>query len=177
LLVRRELGILVVMRIIILFSFLCSSLPCFAALTATEKDKILFMIFENQNKKIITKDKVKCPKGATNWECKNVTAKNFLMNLLRVNRPQGFTQSAEVTCESITPESYKKIEASEVAQLWALDFQREVKQSLKGQWVCRLEVVQTDSQQEKLGLAFIMNRDKSRIVSRRFSAWRLVQNI
>ena len=135
------------------------------------------MIFENQNKKITTKDKPKCPKGSSNWECTNVTAKNFLMNLLRVNLPQGFTQTTEVTCEPITPEMSKQIESSEVAQLWAVDFQREVKQSLKGQWVCRLEVLQADSQQQKLGLAFIMNRDKSRIVSRRFSAWRIVQNM
>ncbi len=175
--VGLEVGILDPMKTIIFLTFFCFSSLSLAALTPTEKDKILFMIFENQSKKITTKDKTKCPKGATNWECTNVTAKNFLMNLLRVNLPQGFTQTTEVLCDAITPETQKQIEASESAQFWAVDFQREVKQSLKGQWVCRLEVLQADSQQWKLGLAFIMNRDKSRIVSRRFSAWRLVQNM
>jgi hypothetical protein len=171
--VGSEVGILGPMKTTIFVSFLCFSSLSLASLTPIEKDKILFMIFENQNKKITTKDKTKCAKGATNWECTNTTAKIFLMNLFRVNSPQGFTQTTEVTCDPITPESQKQLEYSELAQLWAVDFQREVKQSLKGQWVCKFEILQAHAQQLKLGLAFIMNRDKNRIVSRRFSAWRL----
>ncbi len=158
----------------------CFSGSSVASLTPLEKDKILFMIYENQSKKITTKNKPKCGKSSTHWECLNPTAKNFLMNLLRLNLPQGFLQTTDVTCDLITQESQKQMDLDGVAQLWAVDFYREVKGSLKGQWVCKLEVLQVDSQQEKslqsrLGLAFVMNRDKSRIVSRRFSAWKLVQ--
>ncbi len=165
------------MKAIIFTIACCLSTSSYAALTPTEKDKILFMIFENQNKKVITKEQPVCKKGSAEWACVNATAKNFLMNLLRVNQTQGFTQTTEVNCEPITAESLKKVDVDPTAQMWAVDFQREVKQSLKGQWVCKMEVLQADAQQWKLGLAFIMNRDKSRIVSRRFSAWRIVQNM
>jgi hypothetical protein len=165
------------MKKLIFLATLCLSLPLSATLTPVEKDKILFMVFENQNKKIITREQPKCKKGSTEWACVNSTAKAFLMNLLRVNEPQGFTQTTEVVCEPITAESLKNLSSDPMAQFWSTDFQREVKQSLKGQWVCRLEVLQADSQNWKLGLAFIMNRDKSRIVSRKFSAWKVIQNM
>ncbi len=162
------------MKHILFFLVLGITVPSAASLTPTEKDKILFMIFENQNKKVITKDAPKCPKGSLEWACVNTTVKSFIMNTFRVNGTQGFSQTTEIHCDLITLELQKNIGTDPATQFWSVDFQREVKQSLKGQWVCKLEVTQADSQQQRLGLAFVMNRDKNRIVSRKFLGWKSI---
>ncbi len=162
-----------------------------APLTEIEKDKILFMIFEDQNKKISHQAVKACKKlPKQTWECSNLTAKNFLMNLLRAKSAHSFQLKTEMECEAITPELQKGIESSQQAYYGPLEFRREVKQSLKGQWLCRLQAQQqlpggpeafddkaifsptTDGNYKlQSGLSFIMNRDKNRIVSRKFAAW------
>lgn len=149
-------------------------------LSAKEKDKILFMIFENQNKKTVTNEKRNCKKlTEPSWACANQTARQFLMNLLRVNSTQGFSQSTEISCEAITADLQKNIEQNQREDFGPLEFRREIKQSLKDQWFCKLVVQQVEPSTTSsiVGLSFVMNREKSRIVSRRFAAWIKNQNI
>ncbi|MBY0385408.1 hypothetical protein K2X05_09635 [bacterium] len=145
-----------------------------ASLSAKEKDKILFMIFENQNKKTVTKDTPNCKKVTEpNWACANQTGRQFLMNLLRINSAQGFSQSTEISCEAITLDLQKNIEQNQREDYGPLEFRREIKQSLKEQWLCKMSVQQMEpaTGTTVVGLSFVMNREKSRIVSRRFAAW------
>lgn len=171
-----------------------SALICLAkaeSLTAVEKDKILFMIFENQNKKISHEFNKSCKKAPKeDWECSNQQAKNYLMNLYRTKSAHAFNLKTDIECEAITPKLQKNIETQQQAYYGPLEFRREVKQSLKGQWLCRFHAQQhlpsgledfddksvfkpnTDGTTNlHTGLSFIMNRDKTRIVSRKFAAW------
>lgn len=173
----------------VFLSSMSSAMP--KALSESEKDKILFMIFENQNKKISHESVKACKKmPKETWECSNLTAKNYLMNLFRTKSTHAFQLKTELECETITPELQKTIETSQQAYYGPLEFRREVKQSLKGQWLCRFQAQQqlpsgpetfddkalftptTDGTYKlQSGLSFIMNRDKNRIVSRKFAAW------
>jgi hypothetical protein len=162
-----------------------------AELSPVEKDKILFMIFENQNKKVIFEKGINCKKEVkNNWICANSTVKNFLMNTFRAKSQHAFELKTDLFCDPITLEMQKNIEGQSQPFYGSLDFRREIRQSLKGQWLCRFQTAQnlmagTEDMDDKnvftaqadgsakalVGLSFIMNRDKNRIVSRKFAAW------
>jgi hypothetical protein len=177
-------------KLFIFFLLLGGVTPVASALLPTEIDKILFMIFENQNKKIIYEKKVVCKKPPQDWICGNQTAKQFLMNVYRTKSTNPFVLKTEIICQEITPDLQKNIENETEAYYGALEFRREVRQSLKGQWLCRFQAEQNlisgvenfddksqfllgadGSAKNKIGFSFIMNRDKNRIVSRKFAGW------
>lgn len=160
-------------------------------LSPVEKDKILFMIFENQGKKVIFEKNRTCKKtDKNNWSCTNGTVKNFLMNVYRTKSKNAFVLKTDLFCDPITPELQKNIENNPQSYYGSLEFRREIRQSLKGQWLCRFQAAQNltagpeeiddkelfttlpdGSVRAQVGMSFIMNRDKSRIVSRKFAAW------
>lgn len=180
------------MKLIIATLLLCNLwTAAHAELSPIEKDKILFMIFENQNKKVIFDKSVTCKKAAkNNWICANSTVKNFLMNVYRTKSKNAFVLKTDLFCDAITPELQKNIEGQSQPFYGSLDFRREIRQSLKGQWFCRFQAAQNltagaeemddkdvfttlsdGSVKAQVGISFIMNRDKNRIVSRKFAAW------
>ena len=169
-----------------------------SAQTAPEKDKILFMIFENQNKKVSFENSKLCKKGdVSQWACQNTTVKSFLMNLMRIHAVQkNASAHNQITCEKITPELQKRVEGEVRVSLGSIEFRREIRQSLKDQWLCMLSAEQVLPQgvesfddaktfhvdeggiaRRTVGLSFIMNRDKNRIVSRKFAGWVSHQNM
>ncbi len=180
------------MKLIFATLLLCNlATAAHAELSLVEKDKILFMIFENQNKKVIFDKNLTCKKSAkNNWACSNTTVKNFLMNVYRAKSKNSFVLKTDLFCDPITPDLQKNIEGQKQSFYGSLDFRREIRQSLKGQWLCRFQATQSltagtediddkavfttrpdGSVAAQIGMSFIMNRDKSRIVSRKFAAW------
>jgi hypothetical protein len=177
-------------NLFLLISLLTIAVPAGAALLPTEKDKILFMIFENQNKKILFEKKISCKTNRNDWVCANQTVKQFLMNILRLKSTNAFLLKTEMDCLPVTPELQKNIETMKDVKHGSLEFRREIRQSLKGQWLCHFQVDQSltagaedfddkeiyivgadGAAKSKIGLSFIMNRDKNRIVSRKFAGW------
>lgn len=175
---------------VIVFSLL-SPFVTAQALTDGEKDKVLFMIFENQNKKIVFDKKIICPKGVQpNWICQSPTIKQFLINTMRIQGQNPAQTTNNLYCEAVSTNLQKTVESQPRVILGALDFRREIRESLPGQWLCVLSVEQSLAQgveafedasvfkvnddgsaYRKVGISFLMNRDKSRIVSRRAAGW------
>ena len=171
--------------------FFLSSFASAQNLTEIEKNKVLFMIFENQNKKIVFEKSKKCPKDTKqDWFCQTPTVKHFLMNTIRIQAQTPALVAQNLHCEKISPELQKTAESLPRLTLGALEFRREIRESLSNQWLCLFSVEQTlpsgvesfedasvyrvredGAAHRKVGISFLMNRDKSRIVSRRVAGW------
>ncbi len=149
------------------------------------------MVFENQNKKVVFNKTTPCPKNAKReWSCQTPTIKNFLMNTMRIQAQSPALVAQSLQCEKISQDLQKTVESQPRVTLGPLEFRREIRESLRDQWLCMLSVEQTlasgvegfedtavfkvsddGSAYRKVGISFLMNRDKSRIVSRRAAGW------
>lgn len=135
-----------------MFVFLAVALTPFVSFSAPQtlskekESKIIFMLFENQNRKTIALNdqapNCKSQGLERSWFCDHKTVKSVLMSALFVGVPgDKFAKQSQVTCEVITKELRTKIEEPQYAGYGPKAFRREIAQSLDGQWVCRFDAI------------------------------------
>jgi len=148
-----------------------------------KESRILFMLFENQNRRTIG-DAADCKAKATPrpWSCDHGTVKSVLMEAMYLGLSQnGLATQNKMECEPVTKEIRDQVLSEAGAKWGPKDFRREVVQALDGQWVCSFVSMKTPpanadasavlGPNSTFGLTFLLNRDQSRIVSRDIVAW------
>lgn len=151
-----------------------------APLDKTQKTKILFMLFENQNRKTIPSEKKsECSRANTGtWFCENNTVKKFLMNSIGLDADTASKRNNSIQCSEITDANRQKLADEPELGPHPIEFKREITQALKGQWVCNYTyTLLPDANGDNVGhaaatgLSFIMNRSLDRIISKKIVAW------